>query len=218
MAEELGRIDKPSAENFKGGRKLLFIPLIYGTTDSPADYLERFEKYWGQVENQMSELELKLGQISKVYHEFVPMSGDDGIMVIKELNEKSYQIVGNRLDKGAQMEAIEGSELLTEFTDWGRCLSIGLQNQKVFTTVSRSYAEASKKRNEHIAQRIDETLQADEIGVLLMREGHQVQFPADIQIFYVSPPALDGIKRWLRDREVELTREAEETTGQGDSQ
>ena len=35
---------------------------------------------------------------------------------------------------------------------------------------------------------------------MFIREGHQVQFPSDIQVFYVAPPALDEIKRWLRDR------------------
>jgi hypothetical protein len=33
-----------------------------------------------------------------------------------------------------------------------------------------------------------------------MREGHQVQFPSDIQVFYVAPPSLDEIKRWLKEK------------------
>ena len=81
-------------------------------------------------------------------------------------------------------------------------MAIGLQNQEVFAKVYGFYAAASKKRNEYIAKRIDETLEADETGILFMREGHQVQFPSDIQVFYVAPPALDEIKRWLRDRET----------------
>ncbi len=36
-----------------------------------------------------------------------------------------------------------------------------------------------------------------------MREGHQVQFPTDIEVFYVAPPGLDEIKRWIRAREEE---------------
>ena len=89
--------------------------------------------------------------------------------------------------------------------DWNRCLFIGLQNQKVFNTVYESYQETGVKRNEYIARKIDETLQTDEIGILLMRENHQIQFPSDIQIFYIAPPALDEIKRWLRDHEAGST-------------
>ena len=202
MSQELGKIEKPSAEEFKRGRKLYFVPLIYGGKESPDEYLEKFNKYWGQVENQVSDLELKLGQVSKIYHELIPVSGEEGIKTIKELNDRSYQIVKNEVDKGAQLEATEESELLTEFIDWSRCLAIGLQNQKVFTKVYESYTEVSKKRNEYIARQIDETLKPDEIGVLFMREGHQVQFPQDIQVIYVAPPALDEIERWLRGREA----------------
>ena len=202
MSEELGKIEKPPVGKFKRGRKLYFVPLIYCGRESPAEYLEKFNKYWNQVENQMSELELKLGKVEKIYHELIPAGGKDGIKVIKGLNDKSYQTIKNRLDKGARLEATEDSELLTEFMDWSRCLALGLQNRKVFIKIYESYTEASKKRNEHIARQIDETLKADETGVLFMREGHQVQFPSDIQVFYVAPPALDEIKRWLRDREA----------------
>jgi hypothetical protein len=41
-----------------------------------------------------------------------------------------------------------------------------------------------------------------------------VQFTADIEVFYVSPPGLDEIKRWLRTREVET----EKTAGEGPEQ
>lgn len=202
MSKKLGKIEKPPAEEFKKGRKLYFIPLIYCGKEAQAEYREKFNKYWNQVETQMTDLELKLGRINKIYHELIPVGGDNGIKVIEELNEKSCQIIKNRIDKGAQLEATEGSELLTEFMDWSKCLAAGLQNQRVFVKVYESYTEASKKRNEHITTKIAETLKADEAGILFMREGHQVQFPSDIQIFYVAPPALDEIKRWLRDRQA----------------
>ncbi len=207
MSQELGKIEKPQAGEFKEGRKLYFVPLIYCEKEPQAEYLEKFNNYWCQVENQVSSLELKLGKIDKIYHELISVGGDDGAKVIKDLNDKSYQIVEHRLDKGTKLEATEEAELLTEFMDWSRCLVIGLQNQKVFTTVYEYYTEASKRRNEHIAKKIDETLKQDEVGILFMREGHQIQFPSDIKIFYVVPPALDEIKRWLRDREVKSQKE-----------
>jgi guanylate kinase len=101
----------------------------------------------------------------------------------------------------AKLEAAEGIDELTEFMDWSRCLMVGLQNQKVIGKIYESYIEAGKKRNECITAKIDKTLQKDETGILIMRESHQVQFPTDIQIIYVAPPALDEIKRWLRERE-----------------
>ena len=178
------------------------MPLIYCGGESPAEYLEKFNRYWNQVEDKVGTLEMKLGKVAKIYHELVPAGGEEGIKAIKEINDKSCEIIKNRLDKGAQLEAAEEAELLTELMDWSRCLAIGLQSQKALTTVYQSFTEISKRRNEYIARKIDETLKADEIGVLFMREGHEVQFPEDIQVFYIAPPALDEIRRWLRDREV----------------
>ncbi len=202
MSEELGKIEKPLAEEFRQGRKLYFVPLIYCGRESPDEYLEKFNRYWNQVEDKMSALEMKLGKVAKIYHELVPISGEEGVKTVKALNEKSYEIIKNRLDKGAQLEAAEQSELLNELTDWSRCLAIGLQSQKTFATVYQSYTEIIKKRNEHFARQIDETLKADEIGMLFMQERHEVQFPEDIQVFYIAPPALDEIRRWLRDQEA----------------
>jgi hypothetical protein len=200
MAEELGRIEKPRADEFEKGRKLYFVPLVYGGGESPGDYLEKFNRYWEQVETQIAELELKLGKVNRIYHELIPGGGEEGIKASKELNEKSHKIMQTCLDKGARLEAVEDVDLLTEFMDWSRCLITGLQNEKVLTRVYEFYAEVNKKRNAFIAGKIDETLKADEIGILLMRENHQLQFPADIQVFYVAPPALDELKRWLREQ------------------
>jgi hypothetical protein len=201
MTEELGKIEKPPVSDFKKGRKLYFVPLLYSVKEMPDDYLVKFHKYWEQVEKQLSELSGKLGEVNRVYHEMVAVSGDEGIKVVEELSEKSGKIVKACLEKKAQLEAVEDSDILTEYMDWSRCLIIGLQNPKVLSRVYDAYIEAGKKRNEAIARKVDETLRENETGLLLMRENHQVQIPPDIQVFYVAPPALDEIKRWLRENE-----------------
>jgi hypothetical protein len=208
MAEELGKIEKPPLASFKKGRKLYFVPLIYSGQDLPEEYLIKFNKYWDQIEKQVAELALKLGEVNRIYHELIATSGEDGMKTIAELSEKSHKIARVCLEKQAQLEAVEDNDILTEFMDWSRCLIIGLQNPKVVSRVYDAYIEAGKKRNEYIARKIDETLKENEIGLLLMRENHQVQFPPDIQVFYVAPPALDEIKRWLREHENKSDKES----------
>jgi len=159
--------------------------------------------YWSQVEAQVSKLEAMLNNVDKVYHELITVGGEEGMKVIEELNSGSYQIANTRLKKGAELQPIEDGELLTEFMDWSRCLSLGLQNQKVFAGVYKSYIQVQKRRNNHIAKQIDKTLKSNGTGILLIREGHQVQFPSDIEVFYIAPPSLDEIKRWLRAREAD---------------
>ena len=75
--------------------------------------------------------------------------------------------------------------------------------------VSEFYVEASRKRYEDIARRIAETLKPDEAGILFIRENHMVQFPKDIEVFSVAPPALDEIHRWQRDRLSSTPKEEE---------
>ena len=95
--------------------------------------------------------------------------------------------------------AAESVELLSEYMDWNRCLSLRLSNQKVLTKVYEFYDEALKSREEWIGKGVDLTLGESEFGLLIMRENHKIQFPSDIEVFYVAPPSLDEIKRYVRD-------------------
>jgi hypothetical protein len=52
----------------------------------------------------------------------------------------------------------------------------------------------------HIGAQISNTLKDGEAGILFISEGHRVQFPADMQVFFVAPPALDALRRWLDDQ------------------
>ena len=202
MAKKLGKVKKPSVDEFKKGRKLFFVPLIFTPVKPEPDFLKLIKKYWKQAQEQVANMEEKLAQVGKVYHEFISSGGEKGAKSIETLNAGSNQVVKSMLERGAELQPIEDGGLLAEFMDWSKCLAVGLSSQKVFSQVYQSYIEVQNKRNEQIAKRIDETLKKDEIGLLLMREGHKVQFSSDIQVFYVAPPSLDEIGRWLREREA----------------
>ncbi len=203
MPEELGKIEKPSVEGFKKGRKLYFIPLILSMREGEAEFNEKVNKYWEQVEEQLSNLEAKLGRGTLIFHELIAVSGEEGLKTLEMVCEQSHRISKKRVEKGAHLQAIEDAENLMEYMDWSRCLAIGLQSQKAFTEIYEKYAASKKKRNDSIAKKIDEILLENEIGILLLQEGHEVQLPPDIQLFYISPPGLDELKRWLREREAE---------------
>jgi hypothetical protein len=200
MAQELGKISKPEAASFKQGRRLLLVPLIYSYKDAPSEYTDKYELYWKQVAEHIVNLEAKIGIVSRIYHESISLGGDDGLKIMEGLNPKSCQIAKQKCQDGATLEVIEDKELAEETIDWERCLFIGFLSDKVARKVSEFYIEASRKRYEHISKRIDETLKANEIAILFIREGHPVQFPEDIEVFSVSPPTLDEIRRWLYDR------------------
>ncbi len=200
MAEELGKIEKPEARQFGEKRKLYLIPLLFSWEDAPAEYVEKLNLYWQQVGEHVANLESKIGKVNRVYHESITVAGEDGLKVLEKLNLSSCQITRDKCQNGAQLEAAEDRELAEESMDWERHLLMGFVSQKVAKTVSDFFAEASRRRYEHIAGRIDETLRDNEVAMLFIWEGHMVQFPSDIEVFSVAPPVLDEIHRWLRDR------------------
>jgi hypothetical protein len=200
MAPELGKISKPEAGGFKHSRKLFLVPLIYSSKDAPPEYVEKFELYWQQVNEHIENLENKLGKIKRVYHESITIADENSFQIMERLNPKSCQIAKQKVENGAKIEVIEERQLAEECMDWERCLLVGLLSDTVVKKVSEFYIDAARKRYEHIGKRIDKTLQADEIAVLFIREGSMFQFPKDIEVFSVSPPALDEIHRWLRSR------------------
>jgi hypothetical protein len=85
--------------------------------------------------------------------------------------------------------------LLFELSDWQRFLSIGLVSQKVSDLASASYQTAMNDRYEYIGIVFDETLEEDGVAALFISEDHRVQFPSDIQVFYVSPPSQNQLKQ-----------------------
>lgn len=202
MSEILGKLEKPEAEKFKTGRKLYLVPLVFAKKDSPKEYVEKVEQYWKQVGEHLANLEGKIGKIKKIYHESNSFSGEQGLNVIQQINEKVYPLIKEKCDQGAEMQATEDLELFTQSLDWGNCLRV-VMTQTVFQKISEFFWEISTKRFSHIAQRIDETLGENEAGALFISEGHSVQFSPNIQIFYVSPPILDEIRRWFREKAKE---------------
>ncbi len=220
MSEQLGKIHKPEAERFRRGKKLYLVPLIYTSDAAPDEYKEKHARYWRQVAEHLSNLTSKIGRVNRVYHESVFQAGEEGIKAVQRLNQSSHEIARTCCDNGATFEPIEERELLEEVMDWQRCLMLGFISEKVERTVFEFYLEAAKKRHELMARTLSETLAEDEAGLLFIREGHSVQFPADIEVFSVFPPALDELHRWHRDQAaVETTtpaQERKEKTGRKD--
>lgn len=220
MSEELGKIVKPEANQFKDKRKLYLVPIVYTFEGAPAEYTEKYRQYWKQVKQHLLNLESKMGTVDLVYHESVTIAGEKGLEIMEKLSPLSCEITKDRCQGGAKLEVIEDAELTEETMDWERHLMMGFISSRVARTVSELFAEASRKRFEHIAARINETLGSDETAILFIRENHRIQFPGDIEVFSVSPPALDEIHRWLRERpqlleeETEEEKPGEETGGQ----
>jgi hypothetical protein len=207
MTEATEKTKEPQSKHFR--RKLYLVPFVFDLQDGPPEYGEKLEAYWGEVGNHVRNLEARFGKISKVYHESVPLGGEEGLKLVEQLNEKAHRMLRRKCQQGGKFVTLEDRDLFEETMDWRRCLAVVLSGP-VLRKVSDFYREASRKRYELMAKRIDETLKDEEAGVLIIGEDHAVQFPSDIQVFYVSPPALDELHRLLRNH-VRTSREQAST-------
>ena len=201
-AQELGRVERPPADRFQGKRRLLLVPLMMAP---PPDLTERdsepraiYDRYWDQVRTQVDALASAMGGLHRIYHESMMESGEAGMAYLEMADPNAYALAQVRYLAGATLEATEDINLISESLDLQRCLMLPLTNEGVATRLQQWLAESARSRYDYIAGQIDQTLQPDETGLLLIGERHQVQFPADMEVFYVAPPALDEYLRWLQ--------------------
>jgi hypothetical protein len=200
VSSELGRLEKPPADQYKAERKIYLVPLVFGPRQPSAEFAAMYGRFWSGAREHLLKLEQSMGPIARVYHEGIGLSGEEGLALVEELNDKSASIARGKVEAGATFEALEDQELVAESLDWQRCLMVGLESRKAMEYVWSAHTEAMKKRYETMAQRIAISLQEEEAGLLFISEDHRLQFPPDARVFYVSPPALDEIHRWLRDQ------------------
>lgn len=201
MSQELGRIERPTAESFEGTRKIFLVPLVYSPAEPPADYVGMLERYWAGVRNQVRRLSERTSPVARVYHEGVFESGEAGVKMIEQINLRSHTLIAEYVSATANVESLEDSELFAESVDWQRCLMMGPMSRKVMDLALSGYREATRQRFDVMAKRINDTLLAGESAILLIQEEHSIQFPRDVQVFYVAPPALDEIHRWQRENQ-----------------
>lgn len=198
MAEELGRIQRPTASQYDGRRKRLLISLIYGPQADDPTGVEVLQNYWKQIQPQVEALEEALGGLQRIYHESLTVGGTEGLEQLGAADQRSHAFITSKTQAGAVLEPTEDMDILLETLDLQRCMMIPLASANVGSRLQEWHADSNRQRYEHIANQIDITLGESETGLLLISERHQVQFPSDVEVFYVSPPALDEYRRWFQ--------------------
>lgn len=218
-AQPLGQVERPPAEQYRDKRRLLLVPLMFAPpSESEGEESEGqaiYQRYWDQVRTQVDALAAGLGGLHHIYHESLVEGGEAGLEYLLMAHRNVHGMIQVRCQAGATLEATESIDLLLETMDLQRCLMVPLASETVASRMQEWLSESTRNRYEHIARQIDQTLQSDETGLLLINERHQVQFPTDIEVFYIAPPALDEYRRWVQNWAERQQRVAEEAMTQG---
>lgn len=199
MSQPLGKIERPEAAQFQSERKVFLVTLMLGGAGAPAEYGRLLDRYWTAVGHQIARLEERLGPVKHVYMEMTDQEGDEGLKGAEQVSAGAGRLARRFVEQGANLCAFEDADTLAEALDWERCLYMGLSSRKVAEQVMRAAREASERRYQFMAKRIDETLQEGESAVVLLTEQHRLAFPQNTHLFRVAPPELDEIQRWIRD-------------------
>ncbi len=193
----LGDIGRPTVDQFAGLRRLLLVPFVSAVHDD--DELHALiERYWEEAARQVRNLEERLGKLGQVYLEGAVVGGESEVEAIERASPAAGPFVRGAIERGATLRKTEDADTLLEAVDLQRCIMVAQASPLVARRLFDWLADARKRRYETIARRIDETLPAEGVAVLVISQDHQVQFANDIRVFYVAPPVLDQIQRWIR--------------------
>lgn len=193
----ISQIPKPKADKFKTGRKLLLVPLYPLPYHTSTEGEKIIQKYWSQTTAQIGTLQKQLGEINNIYHESIFDKEEQAFNLIKSTNAKGEFLIRQLIENSASLQITEDKNLVLENSDWQRCITVGLMSEKVFNRAIEEYQNSLDARYQFISEQIDNTLKENQIGILFVREDHKIQFSKDIQIFFVAPPGLDELKKWL---------------------
>ena len=165
------------------GRILIQIPRFYSKDEIknigvsiPEDYEEKSEEYWNYIEEKIGPL---MKQIKRIYLEALVKDGEEGI----EIAEKIFDLRGIKIFKallknGAKLQVTEDPSLIMEASSWQDIM----QNKPDFNVIVEMLQENLKERDNHIVKTIDETLEKDETGLLVIESTHKFEFPASIKV------------------------------------
>ncbi len=179
-------------------RALIYFPIIHshkdlGTldkrvsdlrTDEQADkYLDATEHFWKMIATTIEDLELDYSHL-RLYQDGLPVCGKEQEIVaevVESAGSQNFKLLQKLHQKGAVLMGTESPELLVQ----EHALMTQLLNPGEPTEISLKTAqELLNKRDDYIAQRIDKTLQDNEMGLLFLGLMHNIEkkLPQDIVI------------------------------------
>ncbi len=179
--------------------RLIYVPVVHSNAEmgsaaasyraafvarfGEAKWQERsaeFAAIWQSIEARIAALHLDFRKV-KLYQDSLPVCGRE-LALTRELAEQgsqNHQLLETLIKRGATLVGTESPALL-------------LEEYRLLQSSDRTAEDAARlleRRDRFIAERIDQTLGEDEIGLLFMGALHEVArfLPSRIQVEYLAP-------------------------------
>lgn len=197
-----------SQERTKASRTLIYIPIIHTPEDMGAfnqsitqatlvkvgrPGLQRksraIDAAWTKIEATVRALDLDYSKV-RLYQDALPVCGREADIVaaMAQAGSRNHQLLQELMDKGAILMGTESGELLREEYQLAQASLTGKPTTRA-SVLARRRAQGEdllQRRDRFIAQRINETLQPGETGILYLGMLHAVEkhLAPDLKIVY----------------------------------
>ncbi len=189
-------------------RALIYFPIIHGPedlgtldkavsdlrTDKQTDnYLAAVEHFWVMIETAIEGFGLDYTRL-KLYQDGLPVCGKEQEIVadVAKSGSQNYKLLQALMQKGAVLMGTESPELLVQ----EHALVTKLLQPGKSTESSLDAAQVLlNQRDEYIAQRIDKTLQDNEMAILFLGLMHNIETKLPKDIVLIEPlgkPVISG--------------------------
>lgn len=177
-------------------RKLLVVPIFHTKEDmgSLGNCLSITDSHTAMVSNFWQEAKEKVKQYIngitrvKVYQDGLPDTQKKLVeKIISQVQSPNYELLRSLKEKGAKVFGTEDPELLKDEYEFITQIfreQDEMKKNKLKQIYKNQAGELLAKRDTYIANRIDKTLNKDELGILFIGAAHAIEekLPKDIQV------------------------------------
>jgi len=203
-------------------RRLIYVPIVHTMADMGSqgealkqESIRRFgaerwaksrqviEEVWEGIRARLFALTLPWERV-RIYQDGLPVSGKE-LEIARDVaaqRSKNYQLVMQLVGKGARLMGTESPELLTrEYAHIKRIAGAptDAEREEAKRRYGAESGEILKERDTFIAQRITETLEEGDVGLLFLGMLHEVDrlLPEEIQVEFLIDrlPLREGEER-----------------------
>jgi hypothetical protein len=179
------------------GRMLLHVPRMYRESEFrrlvatlPSDFQPKKAEFWNYIEEK---LKMFIGRAQRVYRDGICTQGEDALNQLCSIDAENCRAAKSLIASGAKFEATEESLLVAESDSWLEML----RSQQSNPVVLELYEETMRERDRFVSKRIDETLGADECGVLFMDPARKISLNESVKVIKMCRfDPLDYLRSW----------------------
>ena len=121
----LGSTGKAEAQQFDRKRKLFLVPLVSIPPQLEEQISDLADTHWGQIREQLQNLEKSLGTIRHVFHELIHDEGKAGVQLLSQIAPRSaalvkeIELLGGQVINNAKVNHLHEADRWTADTSAG---------------------------------------------------------------------------------------------------